>query len=257
MASKKYTLTALMLCFTLSGAFAQLAGPIDFMDSSKYRAKQMAQFNEWANGLPGAPFAPKPRDAWQLGIFGGYAGIFGDVNTAPGWGVGISARKSLGYTLSLRPSISYGKVTGLGYEKYYHVRNLTEPARARYQAAQISTYVHYYQTEIINPSLDLLVSLNNIMFHRKQSNYNFYALVGYSPISYLTSIEALDASGNPYTYNGVDFTGKRKDIKDQIKNLIPDPNFETKALTRARRNNFDDGEPGKRQWRHSVNVGAG
>jgi hypothetical protein len=86
MASKKYTLLALMMVFFVSGAFAQLAGTLDYSDSSKFSAKKIAQYNEWINGLPSSPFAPKPRDAWQISVFGGYAGIFGDVRTATGLG---------------------------------------------------------------------------------------------------------------------------------------------------------------------------
>jgi outer membrane protein OmpA-like peptidoglycan-associated protein len=94
------------------------------------------------------------------------------------------------------------------------------------------------------------------MFHKKQSNYNYYVLAGYSPVSYITSIDALDAQNRPYTYSGVDFSGKRGDIRSQLKDYV-DGTFETDAIVRARRNNFNESGTGQRQWRHSVNVGAG
>jgi OmpA-OmpF porin, OOP family len=259
MASKKYTLLALLISFAVSGAFAQLAGTIDYMDSSKYNAKKLAQYNEWANGLPSSPFPPKPRDAWQVGIFGGYAGIFGDVRTATGWGVGVSARKAIGYTVSVRPSLAYRNITGMGYENQFNLRNLPMDVQDKYRAAGLPTYVHYYESELIIPSLDFLVSLNNIMFHRKQSNYNYYVLFGYSPVRYRTNLEVLDGQGNPYDYAGVNFEGKRKDIKDQLDAYFDargGANFETEARTRGRRNNF--GESGdNNQWVHAFNVGAG
>ncbi len=260
MSSKKYTLLALVMCFALNGVFAQMAGTPDYSDSTKVRAKNMAQQNEWANGLASSPFPAKPRDAWQLGVSGGYAGIFGDV-TASGWNVGLSARKALGYVVSVRPGISYGKITGLGYENQFSTSNLPSQVRDRYELAPptgigTTTFVPNFETELITPSLDFLVSLNNIMFHKKQSNWNYYLLVGYSPMSYKTSMNALDANGAAYSYAGVDFFGKRGDIKDKLEEVLDD-DFETDARTRNRRQNFNEGGEAQRQWRHSINAGAG
>ncbi len=247
---------ALVLSFGIGGAFAQMAGTINMMDSSKYSAKKLAQFNEWANGLPSSPFAPKPRDAWQLNVFGGYSGIFGDVNTATGWGVGVGARKSIGYIVSVRPSIKYSRITGMGYENHYSLHNLRPSVADLYRSQGLTTYVHYYQTDIIAPSLDFVVSLNNIMFHRKQSNYNYYLVAGYSPVSWRTNVEALTSNGRPHTYSGVNFFGKRSDIINQLSNYFGDADFETRATARARRNNFDDANS-DRQWAHGFNFGAG
>ena len=254
MSSKKYTLLALVMCFAFNGVFAQLAGTHDYSDSTKVRVKDMAQQNEWANGLASSPFPAKPRDAWQLGVFGGVAGIFGDVN-GYGWNAGISARKSLGYVVSVRPGISFSSIKGLAYENQYSLFNLQDNVRNLYTAQQRSAFVPAYKTELITPSLDVLISLNNIMFHKKQSNWNYYALVGYSPISYKTKIDALD--GNvPYNYNGIGFGGKRNDIQEQLRNLH-DGEYETPAITRNRRQNFNEGGQGNRQWRHAANVGVG
>jgi len=263
MSIKKYTLLTLLLSLGLSGVFAQLAGGIDYMDSSKYSAKKMAQYNEWANGLASSPFPPKPRDAWQIGVFGGVGSIAGDV-TATGWNAGISARKSIGYVVSVRPGISYSKITGLGYENQFSTANLPEAVRNKYENPQTgsqtgkqTSFVPYFQTDLITPSLDFLVSLNNIMFHKKQSNWNYYVLVGYSPMSYKTNLEALDGqTAYNFANGGIDYTQKRNDIKDQLEGLLGD-DFETPAITRNRRQNFNEGGQGQRQWRHSVNVGAG
>lgn len=247
---------AFCVCFFSIGAFAQLAGGIDYMDSSKFNSKKMAQYNEWANGLPSSPFAPKPRDAWQVGVFGGYSGIFGDVNTSPGWDVGISGRKALGYVLSVKASIAYSKIKGYGIYNNYSLLNLEGPVRDKYITQGLNSYVHVHETEVITPSLDFLLSLNNIMFHKKQSNYNYYILAGYSPIVYSTKIDALDANGNPYNYSPINFYGKRGDIRDQLKDYL-DGNYETSGLVKPRSNNFDESKSGQRQLRHSVNLGAG
>jgi len=259
MASKKYTLLTLLMSLGLSGVFAQMAGGIDYMDSSKFSAKKMAQYNEWANGLASSPFAPKPRDAWQLGVFGGYAPMFGDVNTADGWNAGISARKSIGYVVSIRPSIQYRKVTGLSYERQGNIRNIPVTPRLQYELAGLRSYVHSFQSEMLIPSVDFLFSLNNIMFHRKQSNYNYYLLAGYSAVIYETGIEVLDNQGRAHDYAGVDFNGKRKDIKDQLKSYYDSrggQDYETQATIRPRRSNLNDAE-GNTSLRHAFNAGAG
>lgn len=259
MASKKYTLLTLLLSLGLSGVFAQMAGSIDYLDSTKFNAKKMAQYNEWANGLASSPFAPKPRDAWQVGVSGGYAALFGDVNTASGWNAGVSARKAIGYVFSIRPGISYRKINGLNYEKQDNLMNLPQDVRTKYQTAGLRTYIHNFETEMVVPSLDFLVSLNNIMFHRKQSNYNYYLLAGYSAVIYQTKLEVLDAQGNPFDYAGVDFTGKRGDIKDQLESYYDTKggqNYETDAYIRPRRANLNDPE-GKKSLRHAMNMGAG
>ncbi|MCU0387669.1 MAG: OmpA family protein [Chitinophagaceae bacterium] len=261
MASKKITLLALLVSLGTSGAFAQMAGTLNLMDSSKFNAKKMAQYNEWANGLPSSPFAPKPRDAWQLNVFGGYSGIFGDVNTAPGWGVGIGARKAIGYVVSVRPSLMYRQIKGMSYEKNGNIRNLPNNVQDVYRNAGLTSYAHYYKTEMWAPSVDFLVSLNNIMFHRKQSNYNYYLVAGYSPIIYNTGIEALGTDGTPHDYRGVEFDQKRGDIIDQLNTYYEsrnngEPDFETPARVRGRRNNFDDATS-ESQWVHGVNFGAG
>ena len=261
MAIKKYTLLAFFLFFMAGGAFAQLAGILDYSDSSKVPAKRMAQQNEWANGLPGSPFPARPRDAWQFGVFGGYAGLFSDVNTAPGYNLGLSLRKALGYMLSVRGSLSYAQITGLSYERTATTRNIPLPARNAYAGIGQLSFAPYFRSEVWNPSVDVLLSLNNIVFHRKQSNYNFYALVGYSPISYRTNLEVVATDGSAHTYTGVNFAGKRSDIKDQMNSFYESRpggiDFETPANTRARRNNFGDGDRGARQWRHAYNLGAG
>jgi outer membrane protein OmpA-like peptidoglycan-associated protein/opacity protein-like surface antigen len=251
MVIKKYALMAFFLFVAAGGSFAQLAGVLDYSDSSKVRAKKMAQQNEWANGLPGSPFPAKPRDAWQLGVYGGMGFIRGDVNTAYGWVSGLSLRKALGYTVSVRGSIGYGEIKGWNYEKVTPIRNLPANVRSIYQAQGLRDYIHIYKSNVVTPSVDFIFSLNNIMFHRKSSKFNFYGLLGYSAFVYETKLEALDNNGRPYTYTGAPLFNPRRDIKKWLKDNI-DADYETGALVRPRRSG-----QGQVQWRHSFNFGAG
>ena len=47
----------------------------------------------------------RPRDKWEIGLTGGLLMISGDVKARPGWGVGGTIRKSLGYVFSLRGNL--------------------------------------------------------------------------------------------------------------------------------------------------------
>src|SRR5678815_2706199 len=108
MASKKYTLiTGLLLAATTSG-FSQLGGVVDYKDSSKVPSKRMAQQNEWRNNSLTQSFPARPRDMWQLGVYGGIFSLNADVPSEAGWNAGLQLRKSLGYVFSLRFQAGYG-----------------------------------------------------------------------------------------------------------------------------------------------------
>ena len=55
------------------------------------------------------PYSPKPKDMWELGVHGGYLAVGADTPLRvpfAGFGGGVSLRKSLGYTFSLRADFS-------------------------------------------------------------------------------------------------------------------------------------------------------
>lgn len=193
---KKYAfITALMLGIA-SGAWAQLGGVHNYMDSSYIPASRMAQQNEWRNNSPSQNFPARPRDQWQLGLYGGYNTIIGDLPSRGGWDAGISFRKALGYVVSVRGSISYGESYGRNKVLSPDVFNLDPNVAALYAN---SLYLPNYKTQTILPSVDFLFSLNNIMFHKNKSKFNVSLLAGYSLAIYKVRVNALNASNAPYT----------------------------------------------------------
>ena len=265
-------LTALMLGSAF-GAWAQLGGVHNYLDSSYIPASRMAQQNEWKNNSKSQNFPARPRDMWQVGVTGGLFMVNGDCPSLPGWNVGVQVRKALGYVLSLRGSITYGQTKGLDYRKNPNLDNSavldfyrptwnggTKPA----DGSQ-SWYIANYKMTEINPSLDLLVSLNNIMFHSKQNKLNVYALIGYSPTVYKTALDLKNGS-TMYNYqatlNGINpgsagfFNRSRKDIRSDLKDFF-DGDYETDANVKARSQNFNKSGLGKYNFRHSANVGLG
>lgn len=257
MASKKYTLIAALLLAATTSGFSQLAGVVDYKDSSKVPASRMAQQNEWRNNSLTQSFPARPRDMWQVGVYGGLFIVDGDCPPLPGWNIGVQVRKALGYVFSVRGQVGFGIDKGLDYRKNTAFGNLPLEAAAKYKKADKGYYVPNFKNTTISPSIDVLASLNNIMFHRKSNKLNIYVLGGFTEVIYKTKIDALDASGNPYDYSsGVDFFGKRKDIRSDIKDKL-DGSYESDAKVNDRRQNF--GSHDKYPWsiRHSWDVGGG
>ncbi len=263
MVIKKYA-AILGLLFAAQGVFAQDDNSTSSMndsksywdDSSKVSTKNMAQYNEFRNNM--YPYPSKPRDMWQLGVTGGVLMPLFDVPNAPfpGWHAGLNLRKSLGYLVSIKFGAEYGEAKGYDYRVGTSNVNLPLSVRNLYGSR---TWVPNYKMQTIIPSVEMMFSFSNILFHKGNPKSNVYFTAGYTPFAYHTMIDALDANGQPYDFrntSNVDFTQKRTDIQKQIKNYM-DGDYETDATVRSRSQNFDDASPSKWQFRHSAFVGGG
>lgn len=261
MASKKFTLLVSLVMVGATVGYSQLGGTLDYQDSTKVNKRKLPQYNEWKNN--NEAFPPAPRAMGQLSVFGGTNYFNGDCPSLPGWQVGASYRKALGYMFSLRAGISYGKSRGLDYRKNEFLFN--NPALNIYSPGQGGTnfYVHNFEAEVINGHLDLVASLNNIMFHRKQSKLNVTLFVGYSPFVYRTKMDVLTGANQTQRYDwtqgqtvGNFFGRSRSDVRSDLKDML-DGDFETYAKVNDRAQNFDDASPTNRQWRHAISAGGG
>lgn len=254
MASKKYTLvTGLLLSATISG-FSQLGGVVDYKDSSKVPASRMAQQNEWRNNSLTQSFPARPRDMWQLGVYGGLFMIDGDCPPLPGWNVGVQVRKALGYVFSIRGQVGFGITKGLDYRENTNLANLPRVAGNAYRSA--GAYIPNFKTTAITPSIDALVSLNNIMFHKKSNKVNIYVLGGFTEFIHKVELDMFNGASTPYNFGSVALNRPRKDIRDDLKDLL-DGEYETPARVNDRRQNFGDTSAGAWQIRHSWNIGGG
>lgn len=255
MASKKYTLITGLLLAATTGGFSQLAGVVDYKDSSKVPASRMAQQNEWRNNSLTQSFPAKPRDMWQVGVYGGLFIVDGDCPPLPGFNVGVQVRKALGYVFSIRGQVGYGVDKGLDYRKNTMLRN--NSVYGVYSNTS-GFYVPNFKNTTISPSIDVLASLNNIMFHRKSNKLNIYLLGGFTEVIYKTKVDALNGS-SPYDFSSLGntfFSRPRKDIRSDLKDFF-DGDYETDALVNDRRQNFNNADKGAWQVRHSWDVGGG
>ncbi|RYD79572.1 MAG: hypothetical protein EOP53_09435, partial [Sphingobacteriales bacterium] len=238
-----------------TGAFAQSGSGYDVYDSSVITSKRMPQQNEfWNNSYN---FPAKPRNQWEIGVSGGSFNVSSDVPTrffTPGFGVHV--RKALGYVFSLRLQYLYGTAKGLswlGAENYG-----SNPAWASNGYTAPSQLVYYnYKNKTQDLSLQGIITLNNIRFHKNKTGIVFYAGAGFGGTAYQTKINALDANGDPYIdlFNSITQATSHKDRKDILKELKDgmDDTYETDAES----NGLRRAKLGDNTLRFSTNVLAG
>ncbi|BAV08600.1 OmpA family protein [Filimonas lacunae] len=248
MASKKYTALLGLLGLVQSATFAQKndANADWWKDSSKVATKRLPQYNEFANNQ--YPYPAKPRDMWELGFHGGYSFISGDIDARPGFGGGLSLRKSLGHIFSVRADYTGSFNYGLDYR--------TRPADAATAAALgyavNQQYVANYRNRTHQGNLDFIASLNTLSHYRGNPKTNIYTFVGYSLV--VADVD-VDNSLTGANLTGVPFGGKRSDIKKALKDKMNGYNSNA-PVTNGNREPV--GRVNDNQLiRHAVSFGAG
>lgn len=229
MASKKYLFLIVLLCMTVSGALAQTISSYDMRDSSLIPAKRLPQHNEFQNNA--YAFPAKPRNQLEVGVKAGMFHVAGDVRSRMGFGGGVHVRKALGYVFSLRGEFDYGVARGLNFSSSggYRRNPAWFPAYNPNNPAQRVFY--NYRTSIAELTLQGVVTLNNIRFHRAKTGFNIYAFGGFGGMVYNAKINALNGNAPynfatalaiPQTYEN------RKDIRDALKDIMDD-SYETEG----------------------------
>ena len=257
MASKKYLILAGICCLLASYGFSQRVGAsYDVKDSSLVPSKRMSQHSEFLNGTYNFP--AKPRNQWEIGIKGGLFHVSGDVPAkffSPGFGVHV--RKAFGYIFSMRLEYLYG----VGKGQHFRVNenyaknpawgaNIVNPAQ-RYSGPRQVTgaggfrqvvssqtglattpfepVFYNYKTKVQDLSLEGIVTLNNIRFHKAKTGYNFYLIGGVGGSIYDTKVNALNGA-NKYNFTTIgqaSFDDRKSKIR-QLKDL-QDDSYETPA----------------------------
>jgi OmpA-OmpF porin, OOP family len=258
MTSKKYKILLTAFTFFALGAFAQVGGSGSVYDSSVIPAKGMPQQNEFWN--KSYNFPAKPRNMWEVGVSTGIFTVSGDVSskvlTAPNFAVHV--RKAFGYVFSLR--LQYMNAVGKG-QNWLAASNFGKnsayndnlPVGKRYfsperlnsgqivysdgngnaaRSATSDVVFYNYKAKVQDLGLQGIVTLNNIRFHKQKTGMIIYGGGGIGATLYNTSVNALDASGNPYRtlFNGITNTTykNRKDVLKALKAGM-DKTYETSA----------------------------
>lgn len=234
------------------GAFAQTPDGYDIYDSSVITKKGMPQQNEfWNNSYD---FPAKPRNQWEIGVSGGAFNVIGDVSSEfPTLGFGVHVRKAFGYVFSLRAQYLNG--TGKG-QNWQAAENFGKnPAWNSYGSVQPDGVVRFgtngpvsatqdvvyynYKNKTQDLSLQGIITLNNVRFHKAKTGYVFYLGAGVGATAYETMINALNANGTSYRalFTSIQQATEykdRKDIKDQLEDGMDDT-YETPAQNNGAR----------------------
>src|SRR5688572_28724212 len=197
MASKKYSFLAGMLCLLASSGFSQTG--YDVMDSSVVPDKRMPQYTNFKAAVENYP--AKPRNMWEIGIKGGMHNLSSDVSSLVAPGFGVHVRKAFGYVFSARLEYVWGAPKGLSWlpAAGYAQGGAANP----WQNLGYTTPVYYnYKSTVQDLSLEGIVSLNNIRFHKSKTGVNFYLLAGIGGMIYDTKVNALNGT-TPYNFSTI------------------------------------------------------
>ena len=245
MASKKYFLFSFILCLLVGSSFAQIGASYDLRDSSLIPAKRVPQHNEFLNNA--YPFPAKPRNEWEIGVKGGLP--FGETDVrywGPTGGFGLHVRKAMGYVFSVRGEFDWLRMKGLNFSPSSGFVNDPAWQGNGYTAGSPANptavdHVFYnYRTTVNELSLQGVITLNNVRFHRAKTGFNAYGFGGIGLSRYNTFINTHHANGTSYEadFNALyakylatpDQFGykNRKAIKSDLKSIM-DGKFDTQA----------------------------
>lgn len=247
---KKIYLSSALLAFSFSSLFAQVksdsSATINYKpvlpvyrdvlgDSTVISKKKKPQQLDFEQGL--YPMPPKPKNKWELGVSGGGLFISGDVSSRGGWGIGAYVRKSLGYAASIKAGVMHGTTYGLNWTPNSALFN--NPVLGGRKKKELNygwgkqEFYYNYKTNIDEVSAELILTLNNIGYHKvsRDRKFNLYGGIGGGAMLYDTYYNALDANGKMYNFNSIknNLTYKgRKEIISALKNMMDDT-YETAA----------------------------
>lgn len=196
------------------------------------------QNKKWRDGQ--YPYSAKPKSMWELGIHAGHSFISGDVESPfpSGLGFGLHLRKAINYTLSLRFDGWYTSSKGFDAREYSPSTLRVERLFQQNMNTPIAGYLQNgigihrnYKTSIIGGSVEAVLNIGNLLFHKDRNIWNTYAVLGVGLNIPDVNVNLLNGSA---LYNfesvtsGLDLnTGDgRKEARKRLKDLL-DNDYET------------------------------
>ncbi|MBL0309780.1 MAG: OmpA family protein [Bacteroidetes bacterium] len=247
-------------------------------------------------------FPAKPKDAWEIGVNFGAAFVSGNVSPKlspfspfDNIGAGFTIRKAVGYVFSVRLQYLFQRSTGRNWRpdatlRFNRVLNPLQQGPGTNNTVRDSIGPSYYnnpkldatrtsrgirmngffffnyRTYVHDVSLQAIVNIGNINFHRERNIINIYLLGGVDGYFYRTRYDALDENGQAYDFSPVMelqqtpanspwVNASRKDRRKEAYirlNQILDGKYETDAEQ-------DDNLVGIKKWHFvpAFTVGAG
>jgi outer membrane protein OmpA-like peptidoglycan-associated protein len=196
-------------------------------------------------------YPEKPKDAWELGIHSGYFFLNGDVDPLyplAGYGFGIHLRKAVHYVFSVRFDLFYGLTYGLDPQPWNEALTPEHNFGGIFNeyVDSKSNWYPSYKLEYVEASIQGVLNLGNVLFHKEKNKWNLISFIGLSLNSNQTMLDIYDAKGNIYDVKAVDAISgagsSRKNRLDRINKLklIYDGKYETKAYNKKYVYEFQD-----------------
>jgi len=256
MESKFYKLLLLVAFASVSTTtFSQTGSGYSIFDSSVISAKQMPQQNEFWNNTYNFP--AKPRNMWEFGASIANIAISGDIPARiPSLGFEAHIRKAMGYVFSLRLQYAAGIAKGMNwnasqnYQKndaWVSTTNQGNLAGTGYNAyirsgggllttlngGAVQPIFQNYRAKVQDLSLQGIITLNNVRFHKQKTGVAFYGGAGIGITLYNTMVNALNGTAryDALFASQVSASGVYKKRKDVLKALKAgmDNTYETPA----------------------------
>lgn len=196
------------------------------------------QNKKWRDGQ--YPYSAKPKSMWELGIHAGHSFISGDIE-APfpsGVGFGLHLRKAINYTLSLRFDGFFLSSKGFDARPYAASTLKVERLYVQNRTTPIAGYVtngdvihRNYKTSVIGGSVEAVLNIGNLLFHKDRNKWNTYAVLGLGLNIPNVNVNLLNGSAL-YNFEGVSSgldlaSGDgRKEARKRLKDLL-DNDYET------------------------------
>lgn len=227
---------------TLIGVFACLFAFCGYAQNDEMQDDKDAK---WRTGE--YAYSSKPKNTWEVGLNLGHFMINGDLKTNAfnGFGIGLHARKALGYVFSVRVDLMYGKYTGvddraipistLQAERFY-LEN-ANGAQASINAYENSNepFVRNHQTSVFGGSIQAIANIGNILFHQENNKWGLYTLAGIGAYSSNVNLNLRKDDGGTFDFssalNGRDINNSddRKDIVKDVRDLLDGDEYETEV----------------------------
>lgn len=193
-----------------------------FHENGKARKKQQDAYLAHQYYYPA-----RPKNKWEIGVGVGMQFLAGDVDTRGfneflnNTGFHIEVRKALSYFLSTRLTYQYGTSTNRKWlpditAGLYAATNGTSTFNGGLSFLNAPNNGLFYpsiQTYNHNLSLDLILTLGNMRFHKERTKFTVDIFAGIAAFAYRTKADFRDANGNAY-----DFTPA-----NQVINTAPAP----------------------------------
>lgn len=196
----------------------------------------------------------KPSDMWELGLHAGYLALGADTPLElpiAGFGGGISLRKSLGYTFSLRADFMYGRTSG---QDYFGYGDATQPISELTDLGYgtDNPFVFNNQTTYTSFGIQALYSFTNIKFHSTAPKLGIYGILGISGFGATVKYDASDANGI-YDYAAI----LGSDLSDYNAEIITRGEYITaarEALSAAQDGEYETDAAALRIGKEDVNI---